>query len=54
MTAPPSPEPGHIPNRADDAWARLLQLRADAQALGIAVDERWPIDRLEEEIARAS
>lgn len=40
-------------NAADDAWAELLSLREEATALGIEVDESWPIDRLRKEIAKA-
>ena len=39
------------PNQADAAWERLLKLRDEARALGIEVDEAWPIQRLVEEIA---
>lgn len=40
-----------LPNRADEAWARLESLRDEARALGVEVDDRWPIGRLEQEIA---
>lgn len=46
---PESGEPQ--PNRTDAAWERLLKLRDEARALGIEVDEAWPIQRLIEEIA---
>jgi hypothetical protein len=42
------------PNKADAAWERLLRLRDEARALGIEVDEAWPIQRLIEEIATKS
>lgn len=48
------PEATPVPNQADDAWERLVKLRDEARALGIDVDDRWPIARLEEEIARVS
>jgi len=40
-----------LPNAADAAWERLVKLRAEAEELGIVVDQAWPIVRLEEEIA---
>lgn len=40
-----------LPNAADVAWSRLESLRAEARALGVEVDDRWPIARLEQEIA---
>jgi hypothetical protein len=40
-----------LPNKADEAWSRIEELRAEARALGVEVDERWPIARLEQEIA---
>ena len=48
--APPIPAETP-PNKADTAWERLLKLREEARALGIEVDEAWPIQRLIEEIA---
>jgi len=42
------------PNQADTAWERLLKLREEARALGIEVDDAWPIQRLVEEIAAKS
>jgi hypothetical protein len=39
-----------VPNQADLAWKRLQALRAEARELGIDVDDRWPIARLESEI----
>jgi hypothetical protein len=48
------PDAAPVPNQADDAWERLAKLRDEARVLGIDVDDRWPIARLEEEIARAS
>jgi hypothetical protein len=42
------------PNKADAAWERLLKLREEARALGIEVDDAWPIQRLIEEIASKS
>lgn len=42
----------HSP-RADAAWDELQALRAEAAALGVDVDEAWPIDRLRTEIATA-
>jgi hypothetical protein len=50
-------EPGEtrpLPNRADAAWEELETLRSEARALGIAVDDHWPIARLREEIAHAN
>lgn len=45
------PVPAQVPdNKADAAWERLLKLRDEARALGIEVDEAWPIQRLIEEI----
>ena len=41
-----------VPNRADAAWERLQELRAEARELGIEVDDRSPIAELEELIAR--
>jgi hypothetical protein len=41
-------------NAADDAWAELQRLRAEATELGIEVSESWPIVRLREEIAKVS
>lgn len=40
-----------IPNKADAAWERLQELRAEARDLGIDVDDAWPIALLEREIA---
>lgn len=40
-------------NQADDAWAELGRLRAQAIELGITVDLSWPILRLREEIVKA-
>lgn len=47
-----APESTPIPNKADAAWERLQALREEARALGVEVDEHWPIAQLEEEIAR--
>ena len=41
-------------NKSDAAWERLLKLRVEARALGIDVDDSWPIQRLVEEIAAKS
>jgi hypothetical protein len=46
---PPTATP--LPNKADEAWSRLESLRVEARALGVVVDDRWPIARLEQEIA---
>jgi hypothetical protein len=43
-----------VANRADDAWQLLEQRRAEARALGIEVEDAWPLNRVEEEIADAS
>jgi hypothetical protein len=43
-----------IPNKADDAWARLLELRDEARALGIEVDLAWSIAELERVIRERS
>lgn len=40
-----------LPNKADAAWVRLEELREQARGLGIEVDDRWPIARIEQEIA---
>ena len=39
-----------LSNKADAAWVELERLREQAAALGVEVDERWPIARLREEI----
>lgn len=40
-----------LPNMADEAWSRLEELRVEARLLGVEVNDRWPIARLEQEIA---
>lgn len=37
-----------VPNRADAAWERLQELRAEARELGIDITEREPIAELEQ------
>lgn len=52
MTDPDPVDAQPVPNKADAAWEQLQALRAEARDLGVAVDDRWPIARLEEEIGR--
>jgi hypothetical protein len=59
----PDPEPRHVEHsvgamtmglgQADDTDARLDQLRLQATQLGINVDGRWGVARLQHEIAQA-
>jgi hypothetical protein len=42
-----------LPNKADEAWAELLRLRAEAVRLGVAVEDAWPVERLRAEIVSA-
>ena len=40
--------PYPVPNKADAAWERLQQLRAQARELGVDVDQAMTIAELEE------
>lgn len=39
-----------IRNKADAAWEQLESLRAQARSYGLAVDDAWPLARVQQEI----